>query len=192
VLTYRDVDHSYAWNGFPIPSLSDMLQLTGWGTDYSGIPAMKLELAAIRGTQAHAAIDRYLAGDPSYAEELSEASEPYFESFLKVEHLLPLTREGVSELPVGGWCGYGTTPDRVEQGTIIEWKCTSRLYPSVYIQMAGQEYALADGPNERIAVHLLKTGKAAKLHVDPDPVRTLRLWENSLDGYRWKQENKWK
>lgn len=196
MLTYRDEDHSYQWHGFEIPSLSRMMELTGWGRDLASIPPLVLELARTRGQQAHAAIDRYLAGDPSYSDELSDASEPYFESFLKVEHLLPLTDKGVSELPIGGWCGYGTTPDRVEPEAIIEWKATYALHPSVYIQMAGQQYAMPPvveaGVRERIAVHLLKTGKAAKIHVDPEPARTMGLWIWSLDAHKWKEQNKWK
>lgn len=199
MLTYDDKEHAYTWFGVPIPSLSKLMVDTGWGRDkdLAGVPPRVLELARIRGTQAHSAIDAYLSGG-DYEAELSDASAPYFESFLKVAPDLPLTEEGVSELPVGGWCGYGTTPDRDEPEALMEIKATYAIHPSTYIQLAGQEWALRGqyegefGKKPRMVVHLQKDGRKAKILLDKDPHRTLYLWRNELDKIAWKKAMKWK
>lgn len=197
MLTYDDQTHTYAWNGLPIPSLSRYMKDLGWSReeDLSWITANRpsvLELARIRGKQVHEAIDRYLSKDPNFADSLSEASAPYFDSFLGAADELPLTDDGEGELVAGGWCGYGTTLDRIEPEAIIEWKATAKVHPSTYIQMAGQALAAKrDKAVSRIVVHLQKTGKKAKILVDRNPSYTYDLWEWSIKSSLWKREMKW-
>jgi hypothetical protein len=203
MLTYDDAEHRYFWHGVEVPSLSALMSELGWARDFAGIPEPVMELARTRGLQVHAAIDKYLAKDAKFVDELSEASAPFFDSFLAVVDDLPLTDGGISELPVGGWCGYGTTPDRVEKDALIEWKAVSRIHPSVFIQLAGQEYALQsfdfdERPHiltefyrKRMVVHLLKTGKKARVQIDKEPEKTMAMWRNDLMKRDWKLAMKW-
>lgn len=198
MLQFDPETHTYTWFGVEVPSLSRLMRDTCWGRDFTQVPEGRLETARIRGTQVHAAIDAYLGGKPTYIGFLSDASEPYFESFLATVDSLPLSDRGVSELPVGGWCGYGTTPDRVEEGGLIEWKANYKIYPAVWIQLAAQEYALTGQFNKtyiptrpRIVVNLQKSGKQAKIEYDKSPETTMRLWKNELDKLQWKKDNRW-
>lgn len=196
MLTYDDEIHQYYWNGVKIPSLSEMLRMTGWGREFTYVSEPVLAAARERGDQFHKAVYAYLSGDPEFSRFLSLESEPYFDSFLKVEAELELSEDGVGELPIGGWCGYGTTPDRLEEGQkrLLEFKTTSKLHPQVWIQLAGQAYAvrlLGKEIRTRQVLRLLKTGKRGILTTDPEPDRTWSLWANELDKLDWKKEKKW-
>jgi hypothetical protein len=195
MLTYDDSEHRYFWHGVEVPSLSVMLVDLGWGRDWAGIPEPVLELARTRGLQTHAAIDKYLAKDATFVDELSEASAPFFDSFLSVLEELPLTDSGISELPVPAFheneVVYACTPDRVEPEAILEWKCTSRIHPSVWAQLAGQAFALDTPDKPRAVVHLLKTGKKAKVQWDPNPDLMMTMWINDLNKRAWKLAMKW-
>ena len=170
----------------------------GWGRpDIDWLKINKpgvLANARKRGKEVHAAIDRYVAEDAGYVDELSDISFPLFESFLAVADDLPLTPAGISETPTGGWCGYGTTPDRVEPRALIEWKGTHAIHPNIWIQLAGQEYALSGGQvnRPRIIVHLQKSGKRAKVLTDEQPERTTQMWKATLEKREWKKEVNWK
>jgi len=197
MLSYDDAEHRYYWFGVEIPSLSKLMEQTGWGRgdDLANVPEKVLETARTRGEQVHSAINKYLSADPTFASELSEASEPHFNSFLEALPGLPITAEGWGELPIGGWCGYGTTPDWVDTGAIIEFKATYRIHPSVWIQLAGQHFALNDAApqnRERLVVHLQKDGKKAKVTRDKEPKITYAFWRNELDKIQWKRDNKWR
>jgi hypothetical protein len=195
MLVFEPESHTYTWFGVPVPSLTVLMADLGWSRSFAGIPEIVMETARIRGTQVHAGIDKYLAKNPTFVDELSEASAPFFDSFLAVVDELPLTDEGWGEIPIpalyDGNCIYGCIPDRVEPEAILEFKATSRLHPSAFIQLCGQAYALGTHNKPRGVVHLLKSGKPAKVVWDEEPDKTMRMWLNDLDKLAWKKRKKW-
>lgn len=172
MLTFDEPSHVYTWMGFEIPSLSKVLEQGGVGTDYSQIPEGVLAFARERGKAVHRYVEAHLKGQElEWGSEEAEAAfeaacSGYVTSYHRALSLLPDLGGGAVEVSVGGECGYGTTPDVVTDTHIIEWKTTSRIYPSHYVQLAGQSHALCHGgasgsgpERERIIVQLQANGK---------------------------------
>lgn len=186
--------HTYTLDGVRLPSVTEILKVLG--DSYAGVPADVLERKRQIGSAVDAAITLDING------ELDEASihpswAGYFAGFRKFWRDERLTRESVIDIQKPGYCEkrkYAGTPDANlilrERASVIDWKCTLRLMPTVGPQTAG--YALMNCGEAGLRIPRY----ALQLREDGD-YRLVKLEDRSdftvfcaaLTVYQWRQRH---
>jgi len=170
--SYCDSPHEYRdVNGKWVPSLTQVLSLSGLSSYNGCISKEVMENAARRGTAVHQvawALARYGDFDPSWQ---TDEIMPYVEAYKKFLHESGFEPDpDFVEKPmiacVHGMA-FGVTPDvlgsRGKFPTVVELKTVAQAQPSWAFQTAAQELAIFNtnrcGRARRWAVQLLNTGK---------------------------------
>jgi hypothetical protein len=145
--TFDGDRHLYLVQGRPVPSVTQVLQATGLGADYSMVPPDMLERKRIIGQFVHEAT-QYLDEGSLELESVDLALQPYlsaYRQFLRESDFRPQLIEHRIVGSIGGMLCGGTV-DRVGvmngQLWIIDLKCVERLYPGFALQTAGYELLL--------------------------------------------------
>ncbi len=171
-----------------LPSLSEVLRITGVAADLSQIPIHLLERKRRIGTAVHKAIALHLRGDLDWS-SLKEDIIGYVRAAAEYLDTKGFTTVAV-ERPYGGIrLGYGCTPDYVHTKGLVEWKTTSKLYPEVPVQLIGQSRAvgLADD-SERVAVRLASDGTFEE-HICNDP-SDIWVFNGIQEILKWRMKKK--
>ena len=180
-------------SGLPVavPSLSEILRVAGFGIDYSLVDPAVLQRKREIGQAVHRAIELWHR-DEFDLDNLAPEARGYFESFKAGLSKLPSLEGAEIERPVGGqWCGYATTPDALGHDYVIEWKTTSKLYPAVFLQLAGQDRAAeGNGWLRRIAVQLRPDGSVPRIVEDPEPEKSDRAFAAIQEIVRYRNVRK--
>ncbi len=153
----------------PLPSVTEVLQATGLGGDFSMVKPDVLEWARARGTALHRAIEFHAKGtlDPdSLHPEILGAMKGYLQFMLDTDHE-PVASE--LELVHDQW-GFMGHPDRVgrirgfDGLAIIDYKMTA-AFDAPYVRLQGAGYRLLwnynhpDMPVSKVfGLHLRKEG----------------------------------
>jgi hypothetical protein len=121
-LAFNPEDHSYAWEGKPVPGVSAILKETGQAKDWKDVPAYYRD----RGIATHAAINLYLKGTLD-EESLDPVIVPYFEQFKAWDKQQEMYTP-ISEQPFySKRLKYAGTIDLIANGTIYDIKCSKKL-----------------------------------------------------------------
>jgi hypothetical protein len=155
-LLYLPEGHRYLDSGDEVVSLSRLLEIAGFATDFSKVDPSVLARKTLIGKAVHRAIWLFLHDDLEW-DSLGEDIYGYVRAAARRIELVDSTPRW-SELPIGGSdLGYACTPDLVwADGSVEEWKCTYRIYPKVRIQLAGQAVAVNPAAPGGRRVTLLK------------------------------------
>lgn len=161
-----------------LPRVTQILEAAGLGADYSAVPPAVLELARVRGTAVHEAIEaRHL----KYEYGLMPKAAPYLSAYLDFERESGFKPECVEfriESATWRYCGH---PDVVGwllgKRVLLDYKCmdTVARRPAMR-QIAGYRIAWNEQhPTERLdlcAVLQLKSDGTYRLHEHDDRGRT--------------------
>lgn len=181
-IRFVEEGHRYFIGETELIPLTRLLRESGIGADLSKIPAPILERKRLIGISVHKAIWMMVRGSldwDSLGEDVIgyvKAARDYLEADPE-----PITSY---EIPYGSIeLGYGCTPDLVRKNSIVEWKTSSRIYPEVAIQLAGQVRAVG-GVRSRIAIQLLPDGKFKRYTYED--VGDFDVLECALGIQKWK------
>jgi hypothetical protein len=156
LLTFDDATHAYAFNGVPVPSVTQIIAAAGlidsdWFTEY----------ARQRGKAVHFATQLDDEGD---LDEASVAPEilPYVEAHRKFKAETGFVPEMIESRICLPQLGYAGTPDRYgkigKHKTMVDYK-TGQIYPWVKLQLAAYANGLPNGTSiQRMAVRLKNDG----------------------------------
>jgi hypothetical protein len=195
-LTFEEKGHKYAADGVSIPSVSQVLELSGI-SDVSGVPEHLLRRAAERGTAVHLACE-YLDEDDLDLESLTPEVMPYVVAYQKFREDYHFKAELIEHQMIGESEGlrYGMRFDRVgtfngEERILLDIKTASRAQSSWTIQTAAYVLGFSavdthQAPG-RAVVHLAKDGSyRVLLHtLDSD----FDIWRSALMVAHWRLAN---
>ena len=124
-LCHDRVQQAVAVMTTPLPRVHEILNATGLGPDFSGVPAATLEAALWRGTQAHAAIEASFYGyldesalDPDVAPRLEA-----YRRFVKESGYETVLTEFEVIHPAWRYCGHPDTLGWLGRTRmILDWK----------------------------------------------------------------------
>jgi hypothetical protein len=187
--SFVELSHQYECDGISIPSVTQVLSLTGID-DVSRIPLHVLERAAAIGTAVHLACE-YLDQDSLDLDSVDPKLTGYILAYQRFRAESGFVPELIEHRAVGILAGlhYGFCVDRMGyingQRIILDLKTSSKPYASWAIQTAA--YALGLGCTEvrRAAVKLAKDG-TYKLLEHADSVHDARTWEAALVIAHWR------
>jgi len=145
--TFDGDRHLYLVQGRPVPSVTQVLQATGLGADYSMVPREVLERKRVIGQFVHEAT-QYLDEGSLDLGSVDPELQPYLSAYQQFLVKSGFRPQLIEHRAVGSISGMlcGGTVDRVGmmngQLWIIDLKCVERLYPGFAIQTAGYELLL--------------------------------------------------
>ena len=167
MLEFIEEPHSYRYDGKPVPSITQLLDMAGF-LDYSRVPRGRLDVKRKIGKAVHLACALADLGTLD-VRTIHPDVEPYFfayETFL-ADYRVKIVREFVERPLYHLAFGYAGTPDRGvlwgrdEVPTTLELKATYDLQPSTAVQTAAQGLLFhANGFRtlKRLALQLLPKG----------------------------------
>lgn len=185
-IRFVEEGHRYFIGETELTPLTRLLREHGIGSDLSKIPPAILERKRLVGISVHKAIWMMLRGSLDW-DSLGEDIRGYVYA---ARDFLEEDRDEVTsfEEPYGSLdLGYGCTPDLVRVKSLVEWKTSSRIYPEVAIQLAGQAEAIG-GTRERIAVQLLPDGKFKRYTFEDEG--DFRILRAAVEINKWKTRKK--
>lgn len=186
-------------SGVVLPSITQIIDSTGFNAAMQDIPQHILRHAADRGSVVHLLCHAYdtkqevdlSAVDPGLIEEAQPYLAAYIEWRIKTGWKLL-----EAENPRGSEdLGYGGTPDRIFEDhegwrVIVEIKTSLKISATAHVQVAAQEMLLCEiDRSKRIVLQLTKEG-TYKEHVSDDPGLDLRIWHNALENYQFMAAKK--
>lgn len=149
-LTFDAASHTYAWDGTPVVSVTQVLQRAGL-IDFTGVPEPVLERARLRGTRVHQAAHYLTEGTLDWV-TVDEIDRPYVEAaarFLADAQFTPLGQERRVYHPRHQYAGtvdlFGTWQGRY---AVADYKTTAGEPASVCadLQLAAYAEALRAAP----------------------------------------------
>lgn len=157
-LTFDEGAHAYAWDGNPVPSVTQVLARL---TDYASIPPEVLAMAAARGKAVHHAVELDVAEDLD-EEDLHEEVRGRLAGWRAFRQALNFRPMGSEVRVYSRRHGYAGTLDLwgYLRGvpTVIDVKATYAIPEHVGIQLAAYAQALNEsyrtGPLRRGVLHL--------------------------------------
>jgi hypothetical protein len=186
--TFSQLGHQYECDGRSIPSVTQVLALSGI-SDVSRIPPHILERAAAIGTAVHVACE-LLDQDDLDLESVDPQLTGYVLAYQKFRVETGFVPELVEHRAVGVLSGlyYGFCVDRLGylngERIILDLKTSSKPYPSWPIQTVAYALGLGCGEVRRAAVKLAKDGSYQLLeHAD---VHDAHTWEAALAVAHWR------
>lgn len=123
MLTFDSEKHQYAWDGKPVPGVSEILRVTGQAKDWKDVPPFYRE----RGIVAHKCIELFLKGTLD-EDSVDEVVRPYLSQFKewinqeKGAGLLLSEKPFYSERMM-----FAGTIDLICNQTIVDIKCSKKL-----------------------------------------------------------------
>ncbi len=183
-ISFVEEGHRYFIGDVELTPLTRLLRESGIGADLSKIPPPVLERKRLIGISVHKAVWMMIRGTLDWG-SLGEDVVGYVNAAR--DYLEADPEQIVSfEQPYGSIeLGYGCTPDLVRRDSIVEWKTSSRIYPEVAIQLAGQVRAVG-GVRNRIAVQLLPDGRFKRYSYED--VADFDILEAAVEINRWKMK----
>lgn len=162
MLTFREDIHEYRLSGVVLPSITQVLQITGI-VDFSKVPPMILAASQQFGTACHKATELYDLGTLDFA-TLDEALRPYLDNWIYFKEkygFKPLIIEKPMASRIYRFAG---TPDRLGEidgkQVIVEIKTSYELSKATALQTAAQGILWKEngGTNKYRRLAVLLTG----------------------------------
>lgn len=193
--TFTAAGHIYEQDGVTIPSVTQVLALSGID-DVSGIPIYRLERAAAIGTAVHEAC-HYLDEDDLDLESVHPEIVGYvlaYQKFKQETGFAPhaIEQRGIAEISGPRFAEsrtlrFGYCIDRLGrlkgEAALIDIKTASKKQASWAIQTAAYACAV-EHPGPRIAVHVAKDG-SYKL-VRHEDLQDFETWRAALTVAHWR------
>lgn len=191
-IIFSEERHEYTVDGIVRPSVTRILGDLGF-TDFSAIPADRLQAARIRGTDAHHGV-YCVEDDIRYYDELDSAILPFVDAYLAMKEdtgWIPTHREKIvfdSTLNVAGMVdGVGPMTRLGYEEAVIDYKTGVKQNATRY-QTAGYAAALKKPFLPRFSVQLKNTGKYQLVpHIDRTDVFA---WRSIVATYHLKHNGK--
>lgn len=194
-LIFDPENHIYTLDGVAIPFYSAIAKAEGL-SDYFGVNSEVMEAARKFGDAGHLMLKLFV--EDNLDEGTLDANLiPYLNGYKKFagEHEIK-NIPGWIECPTfsARW-RYGIKPDWIGyvdgKVTVIEWKFTSAIMPSVAIQTAAQKVAFEEQTkmkvSQRWGLQLLENN----FHVEPfRNTADEMVWFSALNIYTWRRKNK--
>ena len=136
VLTFREHDHSYWYEGRRLPGVTEVLEPL---QSFAGIPPNVLEAKARLGRVVHACTALHDTGDLDES-SVAESAVPYLEAWRSFRRFMPDLEFTLIEKPLASLhFGFAGTPDRLglqgDQPWVLDIKCTAVIAPVVSVQL---------------------------------------------------------
>lgn len=190
-VTFDAADHRYETDGREVPSVSRILQRTGWSQSYAQVPAWVLAQARDRGIAWHAEADRTLQTGETDDAVLRDT----YDTLMREGWTVMATEPRLVAQVQGVW--IGGTPDAVlaqeQHGTVlvhvVDFKRTAMRLAGHALQVAGYQMmlqAILGTPHLRMSGRLVYC----------DPYRHARVsrlasvaWLAAIQSYRLQQHD---
>lgn len=194
-LTFTEETHTYEQDGEVIPSVTQVLELSGI-VDVSGIPLVNLQKAADRGTNVHLAC-QYLDEDDLVLESIDPQVLGYVVAYQKFREEYNFRAVHIEHRMVGEVDGmrYGMTLDRIgvldapkvplEGEILLDLKTSSKPSAAWPIQTAAYKLGYGNDGFARGVVHLKKDGTFTFLIHDQDETDS-KVWSAALTLAYWR------
>lgn len=185
--TFQPEGHLYAEDGVTIPSVTQVLTLSGID-DVSHVPIYHLERAAAIGTAVHEAC-QFLDEDDLDLDSVHPLVVGYVLAYQRFKQESGFQPTAIEQRGIAESCGlkFGYCIDRRGQldgqEVLLDLKTASKKQASWAIQTAGYAEAI-DSTGPRIAVHLAKDG-GYKL-VRHEDMEDFDVWRGALQVAHWK------
>ena len=191
MLTFDNARHEYRLDGVVIPSVTQILKAVGL-SDYSHVPADKLQLAAERGTVVHEIIELYEKGTLDES-TIDPALRGYFESYLRAKDagLLPPERpSAIEKMVYSAKYKYAGTLDQMYRDNWINDLKTGKPQPEHELQLTAYWGTMPNAyyfePYKLTGTYLHEDGSIADVieyRCSPS------MWLSALAVYRWKEKH---
>lgn len=193
MLTFDAIKHEYWWvnDDFTetrIPSVSQLIRLSGLGPDYSMVKMADMERARRRGIKVHKLTDQHDKGiDPDLFildADIYDDGMRMLEAYLKFKDDHNVTVLASEEQVCYRYPGqdreshpyYAGTLDKRTDDRVIDLKCTSGIHDTYGLQ-AWMYRGCFDGEQAPpIVLRLANTGKYFMWELKEDPI-----WDNRID-----------
>lgn len=190
MLEFDPVQHLYKWDGFAVPSVTQILKPI---SDYDGIPRYIMDIAADRGNRVHKATELYDAGDLDEDSIDSEVAG-YLEGWKKFRDSYGYSIAACELRVFSIKKGYAGTLDRLlvknDNYYLGDIKTTAIHVPSVGPQTAGYAAAVEEELGikikGRLSIRLLKDGKPEVVELKDR--NDLGIFYNCLTIAKWRKQ----
>lgn len=155
-LSFDPEAHRYTRDGVAIPSVTQVLQATGF-VDFSYVDAVRLERAAELGRAVHRAIELHVLGDLA-VDRLHPLVAARFNAYLQFERETGFVCTAIEQPLAHPLYGYAGTPDQrghlLQGRAIVDTKISVQLGRWVGLQLAGyEELTRAHEPGDRSPIY---------------------------------------
>ena len=187
MLTFDEATHTYRVDGVVVPNVTSVLEDCG-NSDFSMVPADKLEAAQERGRLVHE-ITHFFDEDDLDTASVDPDLLPYLEAWTKFRVHTGFTPELIEERVYSELYGYAGTLDRVGvmghgRRALVDIK-SGAILPAVRLQLAAYSYCL-DEVMDCFAVQLKKDGNYS-VHGPYDPTEYFSDFTAALKVYNNKR-----
>ena len=189
-LIFDEAQHAYYKDGLRIPSVTQVLKMSGW-VDFSMIAKDVLENKRGIGEAVHLCAQYHDDGDLDES-TLLPAWVPYFEAWKKFRRESQVDILGTEQQSIGTINGmpYGMRYDRLAivdgEESLLEIKCCAQKEDYWGLQLAGYDLGL---PQCKTAL------RRKRYAVQLKPDATYRLWPfedaSDYDGFTWSLAVTW-